>query len=402
MPPGNYSAHVDYEGWGEIDSASWSGQFVVLPQAATRIESDLPSSWHYGKMPDAVRAEVASEGVVDPWSGRVDFIYGNGVCCGYSNDLRESRHVEFSMGREELPPGAHHFALTYEGGKGFLPSRLERTVTVMPGIFTTTPPPATTGTAKVGATLTAAPGTWSPAATNHHYTWKADGVAIDGATSSTLTVPAAAVGKKITVTVKGSREYYDSKQVTSAPTSAVAPGTFTAPQPTITGPAKVGETLTVFGVSWSPSPSSVKYVWKADGVQIATRSSNTFVVPSSAEGKRLTVTVVGSRTGYTTKKATSTATVTVAPGTFTAPRPTITGTMRVGETLTVSRGSWSPSPSSVKYVWKANGVRITTRTTNKFVIPSSAQGKTLTVTVVGSKAGYTAKSVTSYKTATIR
>jgi hypothetical protein len=126
------------------------------------------------------------------------------------------------------------------------------------------------------------------------------------------------------------------------------------------------------------------------------------VVPPAAQGKQLTVTAVGSRDGNTTQTGTSAATRAVVPGTFTAPRPTITGTKRVGETLTVSRGSWSPSPSSVKYVWKANGVRITTRTTNKFVIPSSARGKTLTVTVVGLKAGYTAKSVTSYKTATIR
>ena len=126
------------------------------------------------------------------------------------------------------------------------------------------------------------------------------------------------------------------------------------------------------------------------------------MVPASAKGKRLTVTVTGSRTGYTTRSVASRTSSTVAAGTFTAPRPTISGTKRVGSTLTVSRGTWSPAPSSVKYVWKADGVTIATRTSSRFVVPARARGKELTVTVTGARAGYTTKSVTSYRTTTIR
>jgi hypothetical protein len=46
-------------------------------------------------------------------------------------------------------------------------------------------------------------------------------------------------------------------------------------------------------------------------VKIATRTSNRFVIPASARGKRLTVTVVGSRTGYTTRSVTSDGTTTI-------------------------------------------------------------------------------------------
>lgn len=39
-------------------------------------------------------------------------------------------------------------------------------------------------------------------------------------------------------------------------------------------------------------------------------------------------------------------------------KPRISGTAKVGRTLRVSRGSWSPAPSSVKYRWTRDGKRI--------------------------------------------
>ncbi|MFD6448792.1 hypothetical protein ACFWEJ_27065 [Promicromonospora sp. NPDC060204] len=399
LEPGTYTAQFDYQGWGEADSVSWTGQVVVLPPAATRVESDLPSSWRYGQMPDFVAFDVLSDSLVPV--GVAVLQLDDGTWFGAGDQLDENGRGKISIGHEdELAPGTYPMTVLYRGGYGFAPARLERTVTVEPGVFTAATP-RVTGTAKVGSKLTAATGIWSPTPTSFRYAWKVDGVAVAGATSSTFTVPASAAGKKVTVTVTGLKQYYESS-ATSAPTSAVAPGTFTAPKPTIKGTAKVGATLTATRGTWSPTPSSVKYVWKANGTTISTRTSSTFVVPASAKGKRLTVTVIGTRTGYTTRSVASSATSTVAAGTFTAPRPTITGTKRVGSTLTVSRGTWSPAPSSVKYVWKADGVTISTRTSNRFVIPARARGKHLTVTVTGSRAGYTTRSVTSTGTVTIR
>ena len=401
LEPGTYTARFTYEGWGEGDSASWSGKVVVLAAPATRVESDLPSSWRYGEMPDSIAVDVRSDSLVPAGVARL-FLDDRAVFAfGYSARLDGTGHGWIRTGDEdELVPGTYPMILRFQADGGFLDSHLQRTVTVKPAPFTTATP-TVTGTAKVGSTLTAATGIWSPTPTSFRYAWKVDGVAVTGATSSTFTVPASAAGKKVTVTVTGLKQYYESS-ATSAPTAAVAPGTFTAPKPTIKGTAKVGATLTATRGTWSPAPSSVKYVWKANGTTISTRTSSTFVVPASAKGKRLTVTVIGSRTGYTTRTVASSATSTVAAGTFTAPRPTITGTKRVGSTLTVSRGTWSPAPSSVKYVWKADGVTISTRTSNRFVIPARARGKHLTVTVTGSRAGYTAKSMTSTRTVTIR
>ncbi|MEU4386050.1 hypothetical protein [Promicromonospora sp. NPDC023805] len=401
LRPGTYAVRFDYEGWGEADSAVLSSQIVVLPATRTRIESDLPSSWHYGEMPVFIEVDVLSDSRVP--AGEVGLYLNEHSLSafGYRDDLDGNGHGRIATYDEgELVPGTYPTVLRFRADGGFLDSRLDRTVTVKPAVFTTTEA-AITGTAKVGSTLTAVPGTWSPAPTSYRYVWKVDDVAVPDATSSTFTVPASAAGKTVTVTVTGLKQYYESS-ATSAPTAAVAPGTFVAPLPAVTGTAKVGMTLTVNRGTWSPVPSAVQYVWKADGVTIATQATSAFVVPASASGKRLTVTVVGSGTGYTTKSVTSGQTATIAPGTFTAPRPTISGTTRVGSTLTVSRGTWSPAPSSVNYVWKADGAYLETRRDNRFVIPSGARGKHLTVTVVGSRTGYTTKSAASYRTAAIR
>ncbi|MFD7021600.1 hypothetical protein [Promicromonospora sukumoe] len=401
FPPGNHTVRLDYKGWGERDSASWNGQVVVLPTTATRIDSDLPSSWHYGDMPDFIAVDVLSESRVPAGVARLYLDGATPPWFGYSVRLDGNGHGRISTADEdELVPGTYGVTLSFRADRSFLDSYLQQTVTVKPALFTTATP-TITGAPKVGSTLTAVPGSWSPTPTSYLYTWKVDGTPVTGATSSTFTVPASAAGKKITVTVTGLKQYYESA-ATSAPTATVAPGTFTSPRPTVKGTVKVGRTLTVSPGTWSPAPSSLKYVWKANGTTVSTRSTNTLVVPASAKGKRLTVTVTGSRTGYTPRSVASTATSVVAPATFTAPRPAIKGTKRVGSTLTVVRGTWSPAPSSVKYVWKANGVTISTRTSSKFVVPAKARGKQLTVTVTGTRAGYTTKSVTSYRTTTIR
>jgi hypothetical protein len=395
LRPGTWTVRFAYYGWGAVDGAEWTETVVVREPAVSTLQVDLPTTWHYDQMPDTIPFTVDAEELSA--QGLVRLVLNGKPQTGVT--LQDGAGA-FDLW-SELVPGTYHYLFEYEGGFGALPSSREQTVTVQPGLFTTVAP-TLSGTAKVGATLTAERGTWTPEPTSAQYVWKADGAVIAGATGTALTVPASAAGKKITVTVTGDREYYTSASKTSAPTATIAPGTFTAPQPTVKGVVRVGRTLLVSHGVWSPWPSSYTYVWKANGVTISTRTPNTFVVPASAKGKKLTVTVVGTRAGYTTKSVASKATTAVAPGTFKAPRPAIRGSMRVGSTLTVVRGPWSPTPSSVKYTWKADGVTISTRTSSRFVIPSRARGKQLTVTVTGSRAGYTTKSVTSYRTARIR
>ncbi|WP_133247546.1 hypothetical protein [Arthrobacter sp. H-02-3] len=268
---------------------------------------------------------------------------------------------------------------------------------VKPLVLGPTPVPTITGTAKVGSTLTAVPGTWGPAPVTLAYQWKANGVAITGATTSTYKLAAGQAGKALTVSVTGMKVGYTMSMKTSSATAVVAAGSLgPAPVPTITGTAKVGSILTAVPGTWGPSPVALTYQWKANGVAITGATASTYKLAAAQVGKTVTVTVTGTKAGYTTKSKTSTATVAVAPGSLgPAPVPTITGTVKVGSTLTAVPGTWGPAPVALTYQWKANGVSIVGATAATYKLTAGQAGKTITVTVTGTKTGYTTKSKTS-------
>ncbi|KAA1395467.1 hypothetical protein [Aeromicrobium ginsengisoli] len=87
------------------------------------------------------------------------------------------------------------------------------------GTFTTVLP-TITGTPKVGYTLRAHHGIWSPTPT-WRYRWYSNGSPISGATSSYYVVTKPRVGQRITVKVTGSKAYYVTASRTSARTSTV-------------------------------------------------------------------------------------------------------------------------------------------------------------------------------------
>jgi beta-glucosidase-like glycosyl hydrolase len=86
--------------------------------------------------------------------------------------------------------------------------------------FVKAPKPKIVGTRKVGRTLKAKVGAWSPAPT-FSYQWYRGGKAIAKATSSTYKVKAADRGKRITVTVKAARAGYATIVKASAKTAKI-------------------------------------------------------------------------------------------------------------------------------------------------------------------------------------
>lgn len=82
--------------------------------------------------------------------------------------------------------------------------------------------PKISGTAKVGKTLTAKPGTWSVAEATFAYQWNRNGQPIEGATGVQYTVTVDDAGAELTVTVTASAEGWSDGVATSAP-KAVSP-----------------------------------------------------------------------------------------------------------------------------------------------------------------------------------
>jgi hypothetical protein len=178
---------------------------------------------------------------------------------------------------------------------------------------------------------------------------------------------------------------------------------FSAPRsPALSGTAQVGKTLTAVRGTWTPSPTKTTYQWRVDGKAVSGATGSTWKVPASARGKKVSVAVTGTKTGYATKTLVSPSSSAVKAGVFSAPAPRITGTPKVGATLRVVRGTWTPQPTTAKYQWKVGSTSIKGATRSFFTVPSSARGKRVTVVVTGSAAGYTTKVVSRTTTNTMK
>ncbi|MBE7700691.1 hypothetical protein H9623_10305 [Oerskovia sp. Sa1BUA8] len=271
---------------------------------------------------------------------------------------------------------------------------------VAAGVFSASPVPVVAGAVRVGSKLTAQPGTWTPGAT-FTYQWKANNLAIKGATTATYTPTATDLGKRLTLTVTATRPGYTTKTLTSTATTAVTAGIFTtAPAPKITGTARVGSTLTASRGTWSPT-ATYTYQWKRNGIAIKGATRSTYTLTTADHAKRITFTVTAKRTGYTTTTRTSTATATVVKPFTTTKAPTITGTARVGSTLRATAPTWTPAATTTTYQWKANGTPITGATRNTLTLTTAHHGKTITVTTTGKRTAYITATRTSTPTAAV-
>ena len=85
----------------------------------------------------------------------------------------------------------------------------------------------------------------------------------------------------------------------------------------------------------------------------------------------------------------------------TTPVPGISGTPQVGRTLTAVTGTWSPTPEVLRFQWFRSGTAITGATGNTYTLLAADYGKTITLKVTGSKAGYPTITKTSSATTAV-
>ena len=169
---------------------------------------------------------------------------------------------------------------------------------------------------------------------------------IQGETSSTYTLTDDDEGKTVKVRVSFTDDAGNPESRTSAATETVAarPNTPATGQPTISGTAQVGETLTA-GVSGIDDADRLEnatfsYQWvREDGgtdTDIQGETSSTYTLTDDDEGKTVKVRVSFTDDAGNPESRTSDATTAVAarPNTPATGQPTIGGTVQVGETLT--------------------------------------------------------------------
>lgn len=177
---------------------------------------------------------------------------------------------------------------------------------------------------------------------------------------------------------------------TFTPLSFVDP--LTTAVPAIAGTPKVGASVSATTGAWT-SGTAFRYQWLVGGKAVSGATKSTYTPAAADRGKSLTVTVTGSKAGYASAATTSPA-KTVAAGTLTAKVPTLSGTAKVGVKLTAKPGTWT-SGTTLRYQWHVSGKAVSGATKSTYTPKAGDRGKTVKVTVTGSKAGYTTVAKTS-------
>lgn len=205
--------------------------------------------------------------------------------------------------REEVSlPGYIPASATTKQSAPILPGRLFRGL------------PTIVGDVIAGEPVTANTGFWSQSGQadptlTFDYRWFVDGTEIPGAESAEFTPATEHTGMDLTVEVTGSSPGYTSATAVSGPVNVDPPGmhriTLYGHAPSISGTPSVGTTLTAAPGDWKPEPTSFAYQWLADGLAIDGATGSTFRPGATEGGKRISVTVTASRSGYASGTATS-------------------------------------------------------------------------------------------------
>jgi hypothetical protein len=231
--------------------------------------------------------------------------------------------------------------------------------------------PTISGSATVGATLTASSGSWSGTTPmTFSYRWQRCNSGgdkcsnIGGATAQTYKPARKDVGGTLRVSVTASNSDGSANAV-SAPSGAVSDGApvNTSP-PTITGSVTQGSTVSATSGTWSgQGPITFTYQWRrcdtGGGSCKDTSSGQTRQLSSDDVGHTIRVEVRG-RNQFGANTATSAATGVVpskGPLPAATSPPVISGLARQGQTLTAAVGTWT-NVTSFTYSWRrcdANG-----------------------------------------------
>lgn len=258
--------------------------------------------------------------------------------------------------------------------------------------------PVLTGTGLAGTPMTVTAGTWSEPAdklTVTYYWQSPDGKV--SATGPTFTPNMTQLGANVTLLATATAPGYETAWAkVTAPKPVTAPDPTQTKAPAIRGTATVRQKLTVSAGSWSGYAVGLTETrqWLRDGTPIGGATGRDYTLAGADFGKKISVKVTSTLGGRILKTQTTDATAKVAAAVLVSATPTIAGTTKVGNVVTVKRGTWTWG-TTFKYRWLRNGVPISEATNSTYKVRTADRDKRITVRVTGSRLGYTTVSQTS-------
>lgn len=254
--------------------------------------------------------------------------------------------------------------------------------------------PRIIGDPAVGSPVSVDAGQWTPSGSSD-LQWLSGGKPIPGATEATFTPTAAQLRSRLSVKVTATARGYLPGKATTERTPRVSRGTMTvASRPTLSGIARVDEVLTLDPGTASPGADSREIRWFADGERIDGASSNRLRLTQQEIRRTITATVVHRREAYRTLQATTAATGRVAAGRFQISEPfTLAGRARVGRTLRITPGTFTPADAEVTYTWLRGDEPIAGARAASYAVGPDDLGRRLSVRVDLRRTGYRDASV---------
>lgn len=295
---------------------------------------------------------------------------------------------------------------TNAAGSAFETSPATVVVPVPPVAPENTAVPEISGVIEVGETLSATLGTWTGTESiTYEYQWQqcdTGCVNISGSTDATHLVSLDDVGSSLAVVVTATNDAGTASAssletiiVPEPVVPPVAPANTTLPS--VSGVAAIGETLTADVGTWTGTdPISYEYQWQrcdAGCVDVSGETDADYVVATGDVGSSLAV-VVTATNAAGTAAASSDETALIHVPLRNTGLPTIGGTVEVGETLTLRRGTWEGArPRTYEYQWQRCGascVDIGGATGLDYVVSLDDAGSSLAVVVTATNIGGTA------------
>ena len=154
----------------------------------------------------------------------------------------------------------------------------------------------------------------------------------------------------------------------------------------VIGRPEVGKLISVDSGSW-PQGVLLNYLWFIDGLAIPDSNVNRFTPKPEQANHELQFQVTATKKGFR-PEVIRTHVVTIGSGSMSStPTPNISGTFKVGSTLTASIGNWDQG-TTIATQWLRDGNPINSATSNTYLVLPGDVGHQISVQTTGTATGY--------------